>query len=141
MAQKANELLGNVVDTEKSSNENSLPLVSAKNTVSLRERMRSKLNSDKYSEETKAEVKRLVGNAVKFLLNREARALPKAAKIRYLVNVQHYPRKLLNYPDIADALDLPVLPKQLPKTPPTPTIQKKEEEKGTCLDIFLLACA
>ena len=99
-----------------------------------RESMRSKLNSDKYSDEAKSAVKQLVDEAVNFLLNREARSLPKAAKVRYLLNVRRYPPKLLKYPDIADALDLPVLEKP-PETPPTILPDKLDTIQGSFLSL------
>ena len=104
--------------------------------VTTRESMRSKLISDKYSDEAKSEVKRLIDNAVNFLLNREARTLPKKAKVRYLLNVRRYPPELLQYPDIADALELPVLHEELPETPKIKIANKLETIQGAYKSFF-----
>ena len=149
-----------VVDSLEKTKEDSLPPVSfpASGNDSLRERMhaklesarermRAKLKSEKYSEETKLEVKGLIEDAVKFLLNREARSLPKAVKRRYLLNVKQFPRKLLQYPDIADALDLPVIRERVDADVPTDTTEKEIEKiEGAhkharlCLCLLFLAC-
>ena len=143
-----------VVDSLEQTKEDSLPPVNKQPVSfadvvndSMRERMRAKLKSTKYSEETRLEVKGLIDEAVKFLLNREARSLPKAVKRRYLLNVKQFPRKLLQYPDIADALDLPVIREQLDTEVPTDTTEKEIEKiEGAhkharlCLCLPFLAC-
>ena len=143
-----------VVDFRGKTKEDSLPPVKKQPVSfadvvndSMRERMRAKLTSTKYSEETRLEVKGLIDEAVNFLLNREARSLPKAVKRRYLLNVKQYPRKLLKYPDIEDALNLPVIREPLDTEVTTHTTEKEIEEiEGVhkharlCLCLPFLAC-